>query len=328
MLDTKNSEAANARRCQDRRGTYEAWYVTVAEPALGRGYWIRYTTFNPAPGVAAEGHSALWAFAFDRRDPKTNWAAKTTFPLDALRVETQPFRLRVEGAVLERDGCSGAIHSERGSARWDLRWESREPPFPFLRPRWQALSSVANVGAQPALTVSGTIEIDGRTHRLDAAPGGQQHTWGSSHALAWNWGFASGPDFWLDGASSRVRSRLGRVLAGTAVGAQVGEHRFLFNGPIQILRNRGPISPDHWRAEARLGDRRLEVKVTPRREDLIGVTYADPGGGARFCYHTEVADVEMRLLIGRETAAEIKRTASAAFEYAAESPLPGVPLLL
>lgn len=218
--------------------------------------------------------------------------------------------------------------TERGKAGWDLRWTSREPPFPFVNPRWQALSSVANIGAQPALTVSGTIEINGRTHRLEDAPGGQQHTWGSSHALSWNWGFASGRNFWLDGATSRVRSRFGRVLVGTAVGAQADEQRFLFNGPLQVLGNRGPISADGWMAHARIGERVLSVSVKPRPADLIGVTYMDPRGGVRYCYHTEVADLEMRLMRGNETLAQVSQPARAAFEYASELPLPDLPPLL
>jgi hypothetical protein len=113
---------------------------------------------------------------------------------------------------------------------------------------------------------------------------------------------------------------------GTAIGAQTGDHRFLFNGPVQVLRNRGPISPDAWKASAHLGDRSLHATVTPRREDLIGVTYADPRGGARFCYHTEVADLDLRLVRGSETLAHVTRPAAAAFEYASETPMAGVPL--
>jgi hypothetical protein len=323
-----NPDAANAARCQNRPGTYEAWYVTVNEPARRQGFWIRYSTFNPAPGVPAEAHSALWAFAFDHSDPASNWGAKETFPLQALRVGLRPFAIRLQGAALDSKGCSGELHTERGGARWDLQWDSREPPFPFLRPRWQVLSSVANIGAQPALTVSGTIEINGRVHRLEGAPGGQQHTWGSSHAQAWNWGFASGGDFWVDGATSRVRSRFGRVLVGTAIGAKSGREVFAFNGPVQVLRNRGSISPDAWTARAQLGERILSVGIKPRREDLIGVTYTDPRGGARFCYHTEVADLELLLTRGAETLAQISRPAGAAFEYASELPLPGLPPLV
>ena len=321
-------DAANAPRCLDRRGTYEAWYVTASDPSRRRGYWIRYTTFNPAAGVEAEAHSALWAFAFDRARPELNWGTRVMLPLHALQTESRPFRIRVDGARLERNGCRGEVHSETGSLRWDLRWNSREPPFPFLRPRWQGLSSVANIGAQPALTISGTIEVRGEQHRLDGVPGGQQHTWGSSHALAWNWGFASGADFWLDGATSRVRSRLGRVLVGTAIGVQARQHRFLHNGPVKVLRTRGPISADGWTVNTKLGDRTLEARIKPRREDLIGVTYADPLGGSRFCYHTEVADLELRLQRGGETLANITRSGSAAFEYATETPLTGVPLLV
>ena len=319
-----NPDAANAARCMDRPGTYEAWYVTVAQPAQGRGFWIRYSTLNPAAGVAAEAHSALWAFAFDHADPASNWGAKALFPLHALRADPRPFAVRLQGAVLDRNGCSGELHSERGSARWELRWESREAPFPFLRPRWQMLSSVANIGAQPALTVTGTIEINGRAHDFHGAPGGQHHTWGVSHTLAQNWGFASGNDFWLAGATVRVRSRFGRVLTGTSIGAQIGQHPFAFNGPVQVLRNRGPITPEGWDAHAKLGERILKVSVKPRREDLIGVTYMDPRGGARFCYHTEVADLELRLTRRGETLAQIIQPAAAAFEYASEIPLPGL----
>jgi len=323
-----DKDAANAPRCQDRPGTYEAWYVTVSDPASRRGFWLRYTTMNPASGAAAQAHSALWAFAFDRDHPETNWGGKVTYPLGALRLTRRPFGLRLEGAALDSYGSAGQVHTEHGSATWDLRWESREPPFPFLSPRWQGLSSVANIGAHPALSVSGTVEVNGRLHRLDAAPGGQQHTWGSAHALAWNWGFASGADFWVDGATSRVRSRLGRVIVGTAVGARAGAHSFRFNGPVQVLRNRGPISPDGWRATARLGDRTLAVAIKPRLEDLIGVTYDDPRGGSRYCYHSEVADLDLRLTRGSELLAHVNRPASAGFEYASETPLAGVPLTI
>src|SRR5260221_13474487 len=107
-----NSDSANAPRCQDRAGTYEAWYVTVSDPAARRGYWLRYTTMNPAGGVAAQAHAALWAFAFDRDQPEGNWGGKVTFPLRALRTSSQPFALRLEGAVLDPNGCSGQVHTE------------------------------------------------------------------------------------------------------------------------------------------------------------------------------------------------------------------------
>src|SRR3989442_2680906 len=198
-----NTDAANAPRCQDRSGTYEAWYLTASDVSSRRGYWLRYTAMNPAAGVSAEPRAALWAFAFDRDHPEANWGGKVTFPLRALRTSTRPFGLRLEGAVLERDGCVGHVHTESGMARWDLSSESREPPFPFLRPRWQGLSSVANIGAQPALSISGTIEVNGREHRLEAVPAGQRPTWGPDPAPGTDRCLAYGPGFSVDCVTTR-----------------------------------------------------------------------------------------------------------------------------
>src|SRR5450759_1396251 len=108
------SEAANAARCQGRAGSYEAWYLTVSEPAQRRGYWIRYTTFSPARGVQAEANSALWAFRFDHENPSANWGGKASFPLEALQVQRRPFALRIGDALLVDTGYSGEINGDRG----------------------------------------------------------------------------------------------------------------------------------------------------------------------------------------------------------------------
>ena len=323
-----DAEAANAARTRGRRGTYENWYVTVNDPARRQGYWLRYTSFNPAPGVDVEPHCALWGFFFDHEDPGANWGAKCTFPLGTLQLQSRPFVLRIEDAMLSRKGCSGEVESERGRMRWNLHWDSRERPFPFLSPPWHMLSAVANIGVQPAIKVFGTIDVNGKTAHLEHAPGGQQHTWGTHQPLEWNFGFASGDDFWIDGVTTRVRSPFGGELVGTTVGMHSREHRFVFNGPVRVLGNRGPISAESWTAEAKLGPRHLHVAVTPRRSDLIGVTLPDPRGGSRVCYHTEVADLELRLTQGEEVLARVRRQASAAFEYGSESAEAGLPVLL
>ena len=204
MGRTMDSQGANAERCHGRSGTYEAWFLTFNVPARRQGYWIRYTSFNPAPGIQAEAHSALWAFRFDHDNPAANWGAKESFPLSALQVRNRPFALRLDDSLLGDGGCSGEVNSERGRMAWDLRWDSREHPFQFLRPPWNRLSSVANIGVQPAIKVSGRIEVNGKTAYLEHAPGGQHHTWGSHQALEWNLGFASGDDFWVAGATTRA----------------------------------------------------------------------------------------------------------------------------
>ena len=321
-------ELANRPRCRGVRGAYEVWYVTVNQPAEGRGFWVRYTTFTPGPAAAAAPHAALWAFSFHRGAPGRNAALKVTFPLDAVSY-AEPFEVSIADAAIGLRGCHGSLEAPGGSARWDLAWTSHAEPFFFLEPRWQKLASAANVGAQPALEVSGEIEIGGETFRLDRAPGGQQHTWGRRHALEWNWGFASGlggrrGDF-VDGASTRLRGPAGTALRGTAAGVLLDGRRVAANTLPATLRAATRISAEAWTATVQDGDLEAEVAITPRVEDLIGVTYDDPAGGIRVCYHTELADLDLRLTeAGREVARE-RREAAAAFEYASEAARPELP---
>jgi hypothetical protein len=304
---------ANALWLEPGRPGYEAWYVTVNQPSARRGFWFRYTRFQPRRGIDVEPHSAVWAFSFHRDDPSRNTAAKDVHPFSALQV-ARPFALSLGGGELRLDGCRG----QAGDTSWELGWEPAggQAVFPFLRPPWQGLSMVGNLGAQLQLSVSGRVTAGGREYVLINEPGGQQHTWGVSHAFSWNWGYASGDWGWVDGASSRVPSRLGRVLAGTALGASVAGEEFRLNGPLGVLRNPGVIDSQGWRVE--LG--RVWLSIRPRREDLVGVTYDDPTVGKRFCYHTEIADLELTL--GDQT---IRREAAAAFEYASTQPLPDLP---
>src|SRR5258708_39087356 len=99
-------EAANAARCRGRTGTYEVWYVTISEPAKRQGYWIRYTTFNPATGGEPDAHSALWGFYFDHENPTTHWVGKATFPLEPQQLQSRPFVLRIDDSMFVRNACS------------------------------------------------------------------------------------------------------------------------------------------------------------------------------------------------------------------------------
>src|SRR6267142_895781 len=124
-----DSQDANAERCHGRAGTYEVWYLTVAVPARRQGYWIRYTSFNPKPGIEAEAHSALWAFRFDHDNPGANWGAKASFPLGALQVQKRPFALR--------DRKSTRLNSSHMSISYAvlcLKKKTLRPPGQLRRP--------------------------------------------------------------------------------------------------------------------------------------------------------------------------------------------------
>jgi hypothetical protein len=291
-----DAPAANAPRVAAGRHGYEAWFVTLND-AGRRGYWFRYTTHRGTSG----DHAGLWAAVFDQDRPELNRMVKETYPITALQLE-RPFGLALAGAQLGLEGCSGKV----GEVAWRLEWESLEAePFSVAAPRWQWLGSTGNIGSQPWLRIRGSVSVLGEERRLEEAWGGQQHTWGASHALEWNWGYAADPWGWFDGATALVRSRLGRELRWTGVGGRLAGRRVELNTPWRALRAPVPISRDGWRAQ--IGE--LEFEVMPQSRGLVAVRYDDPPGGQRLCLHTENA----RLRLGLGSAAI---ESPAAFEWA------------
>src|SRR5579884_3320353 len=97
-------DAAEANRPCTGSGTgYEAWYVTIQQPAQRRGFWIRYTSLRPQPGAGVEPHCALWAAVFDRARPDRNAVLKQILPLDRLSAGGDAIRLG--DAELGLTGC-------------------------------------------------------------------------------------------------------------------------------------------------------------------------------------------------------------------------------
>ena len=123
------------------------------------------------------------------------------------------------------------------------------------------------------------------------------------------------------------------TLGGTIVGVAAGDERRMFNSPRGLLFGRRQMSVQEWRARAEHRGFRLSATVRPRPSDLVGVRYDDPHGGSRICYHTEVADLEVRLeRVGKDGGGDVvfeaAERAAAAFEYASLEEVPGLPILV
>ncbi|MHB8572184.1 MAG: hypothetical protein ACYDAY_04395 [Candidatus Dormibacteria bacterium] len=321
----------NAPRTLGRAGTYEAWYLTFTEPGSGRGFWIRYTLLQPDPATGMAPECALWAFAFFADRPARNVALKQVLPIADFGYTESPMQIRVGAALLSAERATGTLVTDAGEARWDLSLLREAPCFPFVDRRMERLASTVHLAVSPALRVSGTVEMGGQAFTLDGAPGGQAHLFGRRHAREWNWAFASGLDgsgSWFDGVSAHIEGPLGRTLRGTTLGAHVGGHDFRANGFLETLRNAGSIAPVAFVARAHSRDMVLSARVTPRPVDLVGVTYTDPSGERRVCYHTELADLELELTRRDEKLAATRLEGACAFEYASPDPVPGWPVML
>src|ERR1039458_10616086 len=121
----------NALRWDGSPGHYEAYYLTLTDPASGVGLWIRYTMLAPR-GPDATPTAALWFVAIDpdQDAARATIGRRATFPIDRLHARREPFGLRIDAATLGDDGMTGAF----ADVSWDLRWRPDDRGYAHVHP--------------------------------------------------------------------------------------------------------------------------------------------------------------------------------------------------
>jgi hypothetical protein len=333
----------NALQWDGQPGHYEVYYVTFTDPATGVGFWIRYTMVAPLVETGEDATCSLWFMAMDRNDPSSNVGEKVSFPISALKAHSEPFELVVGDATLTDNGMSGALEADGRKASWDLQWQPRLPAYGHVHPLLRAAKIAKTILflPHPDVEVSGSVEMNGRKLEIAGARLGQAHLWGAKHATRWAWVHCSDftdsagksrADTFIDGVSVFV-PRFGREIGpNTPVVARVAGSDVLSTSPLAVTRNASEFSLQNWHFQARSRNRRLDGRVTARKEDLVGVTYHDPDGQLAYCYNTEVADMQLELFERPSARGEwtkrdqLESRGRAHFEYAQREPIDGVEL--
>lgn len=320
----------NRARWRGQRGHYEAWYVTLHDPASGRGYWLRYTLHAPRRGAPEAG---LWAFSFEPLAAGGGGAAaRDVYPAARLQVSDAPggLELRLGPGALDARGARG----EAGPVRWELAFTHAAGRSAHVHPALYALGLAGTCATSPALQlrVSGTIEVAGVAHHLRDAPGEQGHVWGRRHAWSWAWAhaqsFAGDEAAAFDGVSARVRA-LGRVLApGTPLHLHWPGRELVWNEPRALWSPASAWGAGEWTFQATRGELRLSGRASAPPEAFVAVEYEDPGGRRLWCHHAEQADLELELCERRggawQAARRLVAPGCAALELAGPEPDPRV----
>ncbi|MFN2464873.1 MAG: hypothetical protein ABR598_01255 [Candidatus Dormibacteria bacterium] len=327
-----NDMSGNRMRWQPgRRGHYEGWFVAFNSPEAEAGYWIRYSMVAPSEN-GREPVAQTWFMRTDRSVSPRNRALRTTFPIAELVPTSRPFTVDVAGNRLGENGCSGRLDDADGEVSWNLEFESLLPGI-TPTPEWGARVATCFQEPRPLIRVTGEITEGGRSRRVDGWLGEQAHVFGAKHSDRWHWAECKH----LGG---------GRAFTGVAAWPRLPPRTVtslsLIGGPPEVRRSRTldlfrPVtehSPEGWEFDAEYARERLWGRVTPKPEDLIGITYHDPSGRPVYCYHSELADLSLRYYrraSGKSAwklEEEVNAPGASAFEYGSTERLEGIPLLL
>jgi hypothetical protein len=185
------------------RGMYESFYLRAVSPDEPVGAWIRYTV-EKAPGLAARG--SLWVNVFDVGAGAPFMHRQSS---DELTVPGDGWIAIGDDSYFGPTLAQGCM--EPGAIRWKLNIRSDTSELRHFKQALLYRSPLPRTkltSPMPAARFDGTIELPGRTLRLDGWRGMVGHNWGGEHAARWIW--LHGIDFredstaWLDVALGRV----------------------------------------------------------------------------------------------------------------------------
>ncbi len=296
------NESDNHRRWDGaKRGHYEVWYTTLNHRPSGTGYWIRYTMESPIEGHG-EPYAQLWFAHFDANDASRTFAINKKFPIDAMSATTAPFSVGIADNKLMHNGARGSLAGDGHDVSWDLEWmPAPETHYHLPRVMYGNGGRGDTTVLAPNLNVSmkGRITVDGTTHELTEAPGGQTHLWGKKHAHSWAWGhcnaFEGHPEAALETLTVRLK-KAGRVLPPmTVTSLYVNGQAYRFTEFHHTLLNRGQYGTGMYQFRARGRRHWLEGIYQCQPEDMVVATYEDPDGELSYCSNTEVANLTVNL---------------------------------
>src|ERR1700729_666373 len=219
------------------RGMYESFYLRAVSPDEPLGAWIRYTV-EKAPGLAARG--SLWVSVFDASAgapfmhrqssdeltvPDDGWIAignsshlGPTLAQGYIELgegtesgsgSDSSFSSSSDSRPSSRSG--GSVEKVQAAIHWKLNIQPDASELRHFKQSWLYRSPLPRTkltSPMPAARFDGTIELPGRTLRLDGWRGMVGHNWGGEHAARWIWlhgiDFREDAEAWLDVALGRV----------------------------------------------------------------------------------------------------------------------------
>jgi len=309
---------------------YESRYIRANHPQRPQALWLRQTLLFPTVGRPV---ADVWVMLFDPQGAG-NRAVKASYPIDDADYRDDEWTPRISAAVLDEHTAHGAVSAGDRTARWELRiTPGAGEPVRLLTDRAyrSRFPTAKTLVRDPLAGFDGLLELDGVRVDVDGWTGSVNHNWGTRHTPAYAFGqicgFDNAPDSTLEIVTARAA--IGPVLTPSAtlfVFRHEGEE-FAVRSLRHSLQTHGRYHPFEWRFGGRIGVHMIEGEITADPADVIGLTYTDTDGTAKYCYNSALADCRLQVAGKAFTRAELVATGRVMFEILTDTCLETVPLL-
>ena len=300
-------EAANRPRLVpgSSRGHVESYFLKANDPATDRAFWLKFTFLSP-DGKPEEALAETWAVVFDRRSGRHR-AAKESRSLSGARSSADPFRVEIGESVLETGHTAGRIEAGGGPVRWDLRFtttSSAHLPFPLPAMYEAPLPRFKVLSPYPDEVFDGWIAVGDDRIEVAGWPGMQGHNWGREHTWRYAWAHANvlgAPHAFFEGMSARVKVGPVKTPWLSLATLAFDGRRVHFDDLAAFVRTRtevdrmprvagsGSAPGWGWRFRFRSKAGTLAGEIAADRDEMVGLTYANPEGAPTNCLNSKTA---------------------------------------
>jgi hypothetical protein len=304
---------------------YESRFIRANNPTRAQALWLRETLLLPRTG---DPSADVWVMVFDP-DGAGNTALKPSYPIDDADFGTDPWTARIAATTLDDTSAGG----QSGTARWELAiTPGGEPPVKLLTDRgYKApLPSAKTMVRHPLARFDGHVELGERRVDVDGWTGSVNHNWGRRHTPAYAFGqvcgFDDAPESTLEIVTARAG--LGPVLLPpvTLLVVRHAGREYAVRSVVAARHTRGEYRPFTWSFGAHVDGVVLDGEISTEPADVIGLTYTDTDGGAKYCYNSAIARCRLRL--SGDVNAELTAERRAMFEILTDVRNDEVPLLV
>jgi hypothetical protein len=308
---------------------YESRYIRANDPTRPQALWLRETLLLPRTGPSS---ADVWVMVFDP-DGGGNRALKVRHAVDAADFRADPWCARIGTTTLDDHSAWGKLSAENRTASWDLRiaYQSREP-VKLLTERGYAgrFPSAKTLVRAPLARFDGHVSVDDGGLTVDGWGGSVNHNWGRRHTPAYAFGqvcgFDNAPEATLEIVTARARLGPVTLPPVTLLALRYGGREFAVRSVVAARHTSAGLAPFRWSFGARIGGLTLDGEVTADPGDVIGLTYTDTDGTAKYCYNSAMATC--RLQLSGSTKQELSASRRAMFEILTDTARGDVPLLV
>ena len=325
------------RYAPDGGGHVESYFLKANDPHARRAIWLKTTIYASARGASGAPHAVAeaWAIAFDGE--RGHVAVKASIPYERAHFDPRALDIDVGGVVLRPQETRGVIESGGRSVGWDLALLSDGVPIVHFPHPWMyegKFPATKVVSPFPDLRATGSITVNGETWEVDRWPGLLGHNWAPRHTPLYAWGHcnvweredaAAGAETELVFEGSSAKVKVGPVLSplSTLLCLRWRGVRYDLNSALDLLTNKGEISPRRWRFEGKNRHLALRGEMWAPSDDFVGLFYENPDGPPTYCLNSKLAHARLEIE-ARGRAPFVVRSRAAALEIGTLDPTHGV----